>query len=143
MNPTPYSLSSLHVISTATSQLLSQFSWLPVYYILSSWLLLYLIIFLSIILILLTLPPTDDTLEWPQHNNPTPSHTCLLSPNILGNIAYEFIWIPGYYLHSSWPWIFYFLFIFNLPWFIPCPYPRTLWTSKTLTPTPPIPINHA
>ena len=48
----------------------------------------------------------------------------LPSTHILGNIAYEFIWIPGYYLLSSWLLIFYFLLIFHLTWFIPLSPPK-------------------
>ena len=125
-NPTPFSLSHLHVISMLTSQLLSQFSWLLVYYILSSWLQISLFLFLSVILLFLPLPPINDHLDWQQNDAPTPSNIQLHYPTLLGNLAIDFIWIPGYYLLSYWPWIFYFLIIFHLPWLIPLPPEDTL-----------------
>ena len=118
MNPTPYSLSSLHVISTVTSQTFTQFSWLPIHYILSSWLWIYLIIFLSITIFLIPLPTKDDNHDWHKHKALPPSNTHIIPTTLIGNIALEFIWLPGYYLLIAKPWLFYFLLIFHLPWFI-------------------------
>jgi hypothetical protein len=85
-----------------------------------------LIIFLSITILLIPLPTKDDNRDWQKHEALPPSNTHLIHTALIGNIALEFIWLPGYYLLISKPWLFYFLLIFHLPWFIHLPPEDTL-----------------
>jgi hypothetical protein len=69
-NPPLFSLSHLHVISMMTSHL----SWLPVYFIFSSWLRFSSFILLNIIILVIPLPTMDD-------NNNNQHHNCADIPH--------------------------------------------------------------
>ena len=62
-NPHSFSLSHLHVISMLTSHS----SWLPVYFITSSWLRFFFCLLMSIILLVIPLPDLDNTDNHQQH----------------------------------------------------------------------------